>query len=226
MAQKECSYAQTGSHWLAACWDAVRHRRDFGSCVCLVLSRIWLRLACLWLWVLPVDLTLVLRDQVCVWRRFLSPTSLGLARLGVSGLGMGRAALGWLATLVGLLVHADGPGFERACPEVIPVPDLAVAMRPRRPSGAQVIVAAASSLPRFEIKAASPIVRVSYLRSPSGRLAARRNRARAWAACRRPIGRPAAAFAWPSWNQVLSDGLAGGLGSVAHTKLALGFLEM
>jgi hypothetical protein len=116
IAQKECSYAQTGACWLAACWDAVRHRRDFGSCVCLVLSRIWLRLrlACLWLWVFPLALTLVLRTQVRVWRRFLSPTSLGLARLGVSGLGMGWAALGWLATLVGLLIHADGPGFERA----------------------------------------------------------------------------------------------------------------
>ena len=46
---------------------------------------------------------------------FYRPQSLGLARLGVSGLGMGRTALGWLATLVvGLLVHADGPGFERA----------------------------------------------------------------------------------------------------------------
>jgi hypothetical protein len=97
IAQEECSQAQAGLCWPAVCRGCVGKRSEFGSCLGMVLRRIWLRV---WLcagprlWLLTLALPLILSTEIIYGAAFYRPGRLWLARLG-----MGRA-LG-LAAMVG-----------------------------------------------------------------------------------------------------------------------------
>jgi hypothetical protein len=116
IARKECSHAQTGLCWLAVCRDDVGQRRDFGSCRGVVLPRVWLCGARLWLWLFTLALPLILSTKIFLWCCLLSSARLGLARLGVARwwMGLGRAALGLGRAALGLGWEAMvGPGRDR-----------------------------------------------------------------------------------------------------------------
>src|SRR5262245_23475330 len=124
IAQKECSHAQTGLRWPAVCRGYVGKRLGFGSCLGVVLSRVWL-CARLRLWLLTLALPLILSTEIFLWRGLLSSARLwlawlGLARLGLAWSGMGRLGLAWpgmgragLAAMVG--PDRDRRGVSRSC---------------------------------------------------------------------------------------------------------------